>query len=54
MKINDQVSVEFTGKIVEMRVGDAFTVEIEPGIRVYFVPIGACTPIGKAEEVPNA
>ena len=52
MNIGERVSVEFTGKIVEMRGADGFTVEIEPGVRVYYVPAGACTPIGMAEEIP--
>ena len=35
-----------------MRGADGFTVEIEPGVRVYYVPAGACTPIGGAVEIP--
>ena len=57
MQIGDKVSVEFVGKIVSMRenLDGSVCVNLEIGPKLFDVgpiPIGACTPIRKAEEIP--
>ena len=57
MNIGDRVSVEFVGVIEQIShnfKGDLI-VSVNPGSEystVSGVSVGACTPIGKAEEVP--
>ena len=58
MQIGERVSIELVGVIKKIHNdeerGVMVDVEYAPFTQVFYVPAGACTPIGKAEEVPNA
>ena len=57
MNIGDRVSVEFIGEIIRLKknLDGSICADIEISAKLFDVgpvPIEACTPIGKAEEVP--